>query len=120
MKIVLVENQSRPLDNPLHAGYCSSFVCRLRGLTFRSQLASDEGLLLVQNRDSKLDSAIHMMFVFTDLAVAWINSNFEVVDVQLARSWHLAYVSVQPARYVLEMAPERLSDFKIGDQVRFV
>lgn len=103
----------------MKAPYCSSFFCRLRGLTFRRSLAEDEGLLLVQGNDSRLDAAIHMLFVWMDLAVVWINSAGEVVDVQLARRWHLVYVPQRSARYVLETVPARLDEFKVGDRIQF-
>ena len=77
------------------------------------------GLLLVQKRDSRMDAAIHMLGVFFDLGIVWINEAGQVVDTCLARSWRLAYVPKQPARYILEIHPDRLSEFNIGDQVRF-
>lgn len=116
---VLIYNLTRQNSHPIQAQYCSSFVCRLRGLTFRRNLPSDAGLLLVQGRDSRLDSSIHMLFVWMDLAVVWINNALQVVDVRLARRWRLAYLPTRPARYVLEISPERLDDFRIGDQLRF-
>jgi uncharacterized membrane protein (UPF0127 family) len=87
---------------------------------FRTRIEPQKGLLLVQSSESKFDSAIHMMFVFTDLAVVWINSALIVVDVRLARKWKPAYIPIHPAQYVLEMAPDRLPDFQIGDRLRFV
>ena len=42
-----------------------------------------------------------------------------VVDKVFARSWRPAYFSKQPARYVLEIHPERWEDFEIGDGVEF-
>ena len=99
--------------------YCDSFFTQLRGLTFRSHLAPDEGLLLVGRRDSRLDSSIHMFFVSFDLSVIWISSAMQVVDKVLAKSWRPAYFSKQPAKYVLEIHPERWGDFEIGDKVEF-
>jgi uncharacterized membrane protein (UPF0127 family) len=118
MQQVTIRNLNRPQVQPITARYCASFLCQLRGLTFRRHLPSDQGLLLVQARDSRLDSAIHMMFVWMDLAVVWINSAGEVVDVKLALRWRPAYISKRPARYVLELVPERLNDFSVGDQVQ--
>ena len=103
----------------LHAGYCVSFWCRLRGLTLRSQLPVDEGLLLVESKDSRLDVSIHMLMVFMDLGVVWINNDCQVVDRVLAKSWRPAYFPRRPARYVLEINPQRLKDFEIGDRLRF-
>jgi uncharacterized membrane protein (UPF0127 family) len=117
MRRVAICNLSRPGTSPLTVIYCSSFLCRLRGLTFRRQVPPEEGLLLVQPRDNRLDAAIHMLGVFTDLAVVWINNAGQVVDTTLALRWHLMYFPRYPARYVLEMNPARLGDFKVGDRI---
>jgi uncharacterized membrane protein (UPF0127 family) len=119
MKNIQLKNTTRPLPSSLIVFFCDNFLCRLRGLMFRSSLAADKGLLLVESRDTRLDTAIHMLFVFMDLAVIWINSEQEVVDTILARSWHPVYVPRQPARYTLEICPERLNEFKIGDVIEF-
>lgn len=119
MYTIQLENLNQPLPTPLQALYCDSFLCRLRGLMFRSSLAPGQGLLLVEGRDSRLDTAIHMLFVFMDLAVIWINSEKVVVDTVLARAWRPAYAPRQPARYILEIHPDRLNEFKIGDKIEF-
>jgi uncharacterized membrane protein (UPF0127 family) len=119
MRHVSIENKTHPLIQPIRAKYCASFWCRLRGLTFRRSLEPCEGLLLVQSRESRMDAAIHMLGVPMDLAVIWINSAKEVVDLRLARSWRMAYTPKQPARYVLETAPPLLAGFQTGDQLEF-
>jgi uncharacterized protein len=119
MKTIQLTNKTRPLSTPLHAIYCESFLCRLRGLMFRSSLGADKGLLLVEGRDSRVDTAIHMLFVFMDLAVIWINSEQVVVDTVLAHTWRPAYAPHKPARYILEIHPNRLNDFQIGDVIEF-
>lgn len=118
-KSISIENKSRRINGALRIKFCDTFLSQLRGLTFRSHLSQEEGLLLVGKRDSRLDSSIHMLFVLFDLSVIWINSNMQVVDKVLARSWRPAYFSKQPARYVLEIHPERWMDFEIGDRVQF-
>ena len=118
MQLVTIYNLSQSDVLPVTVKYCASFLCRLRGLTFRRHLGSNQGLLLVQNHDSRIDSAIHMLGVWIDLAVVWINSAEEVVDVKLARRWHLIYVPKRPAQYVLEMAGECLPFYKVGDRVK--
>jgi uncharacterized membrane protein (UPF0127 family) len=118
-KTITIENKNRRIEGTLRVKYCDTFLTQLRGLTFRSALARDEGLILVGKRDSRLDSSIHMFFVPFDLSVIWINSDLKVVDKTLAKSWRPAYFSKQPARYVLEVHPERWEDFQIGDAVEF-
>jgi uncharacterized membrane protein (UPF0127 family) len=119
MKYVTVHNLDQPLNSPLHALYCDSFLCRLRGLTFRSSLNAGDGLLLVQDRDSRVDASIHMLGVFIDLAVIWMDNAGQVVDTCLARKWRPAYIPKRAARYILELNPGRLSEFRVGDRVRF-
>ncbi len=86
---------------------------------FRQRVNPEEGILLVSGHDSFLDSTIHMLFCFTDLAVIWINAARRVVDVRLAKKWAPAYMPRRPARYVLEAHPSRLPEFCIGDQIDF-
>ena len=116
-QFVYIKNTNRPIKDPPRIEWCESFASRLRGLMFRSQLATDEGLLLVGDRDSRLDSAIHMFFVPFDLTVVWINSSLEVVDKLIARRWRPAYIPKQSARYILEIHPDRFDDYQVGDRV---
>jgi uncharacterized membrane protein (UPF0127 family) len=119
LNLIFVNNLTRPLEATARVQYCDSFLCRLRGLMFRSRLARDEGLLLVEKRDSRIDTSIHMFFVPFDLAVFWINSEMTVVDKIIAKSWRPAYFPGQEAKYTLELHPDRFGDYDIGDKVVF-
>lgn len=119
MKTIRVENKSLPLSASIQAKYCDSFLCRLRGLMFRSSLDACEGLLLVEAHDSRIDTSIHMFFVFMDLGVVWINSQHQVVDTIRAKAWRPVYLPRQAARYTLEIHPDRLGEFNVGDLVEF-
>jgi uncharacterized membrane protein (UPF0127 family) len=119
IKYISIENKNRGIDGPLQIKYCDTFLTQLRGFTLRPSLTRGEGLILAGTRDSRLDSSIHMLFVSFDLAVVWINSNMQVVDKVIAKSWRPAYFSKQPAKYVLEVHPERWEEFQVGDTVLF-
>ncbi|MCC6297758.1 MAG: DUF192 domain-containing protein [Anaerolineales bacterium] len=118
-KLIRVINKSRDIESSPRVEYCDTFLTQLRGLTFRPLLPRDGGLVLVGRRDSRLDSSIHMLFVSFDLCVVWINAEMKVVDKILARSWKPAYFSKYPAKFVLEIDPDRWGDFEIGDAVEF-
>ena len=118
-RIIHVRNLDIASQSPLQIKYCDSFLCRLRGLTFRHEISPTEGLLLVQKRDSRLDASIHMLAVSFDLAVIWIDSSLTVVDKVLAKSWHLSYAPQKKAQYILEIHPDRWNDFEIGNKVKF-
>lgn len=120
MRQVTIINQARSQHKPIQARFCSTFLCRLRGLMFTSQLPHNLGLLLVEKRESRLDSAIHMFFVNYNLAVVWIDHNHQVVDTCIARRWRPFYMPSTPARYILEMHEDHLADFNVGDIVVFL
>jgi len=86
---------------------------------FRRHLSDDHGLVLVQKKDSRMEASIHMMFMWIDLGIIWINSDYFVVDSVLARRWKIAYLPKNPAKYVLETGVSHLAEFHIGDKVRF-
>jgi uncharacterized protein len=119
MQQVLIYNLTHPAPPSIRSRYCSSFLCRLRGLMFRKSLAVDEGLLMVHPRADLVDSAIHMLFMNFDIAVIWADEKRQVVDVKLARRWRPVYSPALPAKYVLEIHASRLDNFKIGDQLVF-
>lgn len=114
-----IHNLTRSLSKPAIVGYCDTFLCKLRGLMFRPRLDLDDGLLLVEKRDSRLDTSIHMFFVPFDLAVFWINSDMIVVDKVIAKSWKPAYAPKLAAKFTLEIHPDRWGDYEVGDKVEF-
>lgn len=119
-RFVFIRNLNQSELTPARVKYCDSFMCRLRGLMFRERLDPDDGLLLVQGqRDSRIDSSIHMLFVPFNLNVVWINTDMTVVDKIIAKAWRPAYVPAKPACYILEIHPDRWDDYRIGDKVEF-
>lgn len=101
------------------AKWCDSFTSKLRGFTFRRHLAPADGLVLVEKGESRLSTAIHMLFVNFDLGVIWVNSQCQVVDKTVARPWRLSYAPKVPAQYVIEGHPDILAMVKIGMTVQF-
>jgi uncharacterized membrane protein (UPF0127 family) len=101
------------------ARWCASFLCRLRGLMFRSALRAGEALILVEPGDSRSATAIHMFFVPFAIATIWIDSSGRVVDKVLARPWRPFYAPRAPARYTLETDPAFLDQVAIGDELVF-
>ncbi|MFN8383318.1 MAG: DUF192 domain-containing protein [Anaerolineales bacterium] len=118
-QIISIKNLTKAIDQPAQVGYCDTFTGKLRGLMFRKSLSLNEGLLLVEKRNSRLDTSIHMFFVPFDLAVFWINSDMTIVDKVIAKSWHPAYFPKADAQYTLEIHPDRFGDYEIGDKVEF-
>ncbi|HIQ01818.1 MAG TPA: hypothetical protein EYH30_06780 [Anaerolineales bacterium] len=115
-----VWNDTRGEWIPLDVRRCASFLCRLRGLTFRRRLRRGEGLLLIGGRESRVEAAIHMLFVFFPIATVWLDGDGRVVDARLARPFRPLYIPRAPARDVLEGPPELLERVAMGERLRFL
>ena len=94
---------------------CDTFWKKARGLMFRRRLAADEAYLFVEGRESVALTTIHMFFVFSPIAVLWLNQERMVVDVVLARPFRPHYAPSGPARYFIEGSPSLLEKAYIGD-----
>ncbi len=105
---------------PLRVRRCATYLCRLRGLMFRRRLASDEGLLFVEARASRVATAIHMFFVFFPIGVVWLASDGTVVDKALALPFRPYYAPRAPAQYYLEGPPALLEWAQVGDVLDMV
>lgn len=99
--------------------WCSSFFCKLRGLMFRKSLAAGEGLLLVESYESRIATAIHMLFMRFPIATIWLDKDFRVVDKKLARPWQLSLAPNKPAQYTLETHPHLLDSVEVGNRLIF-
>ncbi len=85
----------------------------------QKDISPHNGVLLVESGESKVNASIHMFFMNFDIAVIWINDDLQVVDKVLAKRWKALYLPQSPASYILETHSARISDFKVGDQLRF-
>ena len=84
---------------------------------FSKEIEPDRGIILVNRAESRLDSAIHMLFMRYDLTVLWLSRDQVIVDKVLARKWHPIYLPKKPAQYVLEIHPDEYANFAIGEQL---
>ncbi len=91
---------------------------RRMGLMFRERLAPDAGMLLVYRHSG--DHRIWMKNVKIPLRVYWINSSFEVVDVQRLEPCSAdpcpVYSARRESRFVLELSDDA-HDLKPGDVI---
>ena len=85
----------------------------------KKSLQTDEGLLLVEEKESRINASIHMYFMNFNIAVVWIDGYKKVVDVRLAKKWRSVIWPIAPAQYILELNENRLQDFQIGDHLKF-
>lgn len=89
------------------------------GLMFRRRLAEDEAIILAYAHESRLETAIHMFFMFFPIAAIFVNRDGVVVHKVLARPWRPFYASPRPAQYVLEAHPVVLTRVAVGEHLAF-
>lgn len=117
MTTLRINNLSRPVQ-PVNATLADTFFSKFLGLMFQKSITPDTGLLLSDSSESRINSSIHMLCMNFDICAVWINQKNQVVDVQLAKKWHLAYFPKSAARHVLELHASRMNDFSINDQLQ--
>jgi len=89
------------------------------GLMFLRELKQDQGLILAQNHETRVNAAIHMMFMHFDLTILWLDKNKVVVDKVLAKKWFPFYFPKKRAKYILELHASQFSEYTIGDELFF-
>lgn len=116
MNSISIRRKSHPSDVLVQARWCSTYLCRLRGLTFRRSLLDGQGLLLVNPKQDRVSASIHMWMVFFPLGVLWLDDQRRVVDKIMALPWRI-YFPKQAARYILEASPVILDRVELGDEL---
>jgi len=111
-----ISKQDEPGRSLVRARWCVSFLCRLRGLTFRRALDPGEGLLLVDRAEGRLSASIHMWMVFFPIGVIWLDAERRVVDARVALPWR-AYIPAAPAQYILEGEPGLIEHVARGERL---
>ena len=92
---------------------------KTRGLMFSRKLKKGQALLLVADEENKMETTIHMFFVFFPIDVLWINEKKEIVDKKTVFPFHPLVSPKNPAKYVLELNKRTTTDISIGDSLDF-
>jgi uncharacterized membrane protein (UPF0127 family) len=117
--LFIAENETQGVTLVQRVRRADTALARGRGLTFRRRLGAEEGLWFVGRRESRIDAAITMLFVFFPIGVMWLDRQNQVVDKVVARPFRLSYVPQAAAVEWLECQPAVLDQVEIGDRIRF-
>jgi uncharacterized membrane protein (UPF0127 family) len=117
MHYAIIQNQANNPQKSIKIVVCKSFWSKFIGLMGHKPLQADEGLLFIENKASRLNTAIHMMFMSFDIAVIWLDETHRVIDKTIAKKWRLFYAPQSPAVYTLELHTSGFDDFSVGDLI---
>ena len=118
LKIVKICKSSPPFA-VVNVKYCDTFLSKFIGLMFSKELKPDYGLIIVENNETRINTAIHMMFMNYDITVLWLDKQMVIIDKVLAKRWLPIYYPKKPAQYIVELHQSKFSEFSIGDQLIF-
>ena len=92
----------------------TSFL-RFKGLMFEKKENFNYALIFELNKESKIGSSVHMMFVFFPIDIVFLDSEKKVVDIVTLNPWKLNYTPKKPAKYFIELEQGKTKEIKIGD-----
>lgn len=116
MKIVKISKSSSPYTF-IYVKYCDTFLSKFLGLMFSRELKPENGIIIAEKNETRINTTIHMMFMNFDITVLWLDKKMVVVDKVLAKKWIPVYSPKKPAQYVVELHSSKFSEYSIGDQL---
>ncbi|HNZ84257.1 MAG TPA: DUF192 domain-containing protein [Candidatus Woesebacteria bacterium] len=106
--------------NPYYLEVAKTFTSRQTGLSHRTDLCSNCGMLFVFDREGKYP--FWMKDTKIPLDIIWLNSKFEVVKIITATETDSlkSFTNDQPALYVIELNANEVFklDLKVGDIIQ--
>ena len=107
---------------PVHLTYATTEAQRMQGLSGKSSLGADEGMLFVF--DAPEEAGIWMKDMKFPLDIVWIDENYKIFDVKehaTPESYPKIFTPSAKASYVLEVNDGFLqkNQIKIGDPIHF-
>jgi len=109
-------NKSRNLMVTGRVRLADSFLKRFMGLMFSRKKDFNYALVFPLGKESRERAAIHMLFVFFAIDVAFLDSGKKVVDVVKGlKPFTFIYVPKKAASYVVELPPGKANGISEGD-----
>jgi|SRR3989338_8774582 len=100
---------------PVNVKLCDTFLKKFKGLMFSFK---PRNLLFILNKESKLNSSIHMMFVFFPIDVFWLDKDMKVIDFKLnVKPFTFGHSPKAAAKYILETPVRELKELKLNDRL---
>lgn len=90
---------------------------RMKGLMFEDEKKFNYALVFTSPNEGKLESSLHMMFVFFPIAAVFLDSNKIVVDKTTLTPFTVNYTPKKAAKYVIELPVKEAKVIKIKDKV---
>ena len=112
IQIIITDN-----NRELNIKECTNFINKFLCFMFRKKIEVNEGIVFLYDKESIINSAIHMLFMRFPITVIWVNAENIIVDKKLAKPWRLVYRPCKPANVIYELNATIINEFNIGDKI---
>ena len=97
-----------------------TFFQKFRGLMFESEKNFNYGLIFFLENESRINATIHMLFVFFQIDVVYLDKNKKVVDVvKNLQPFVLSCTPKKAAKYFIELPNGKAKNVSIGNKLEW-
>ncbi len=92
----------------------------IKGLMFSKKLEKNKGVILdLGIEKERIFSSVHMLFVFQELDIIFLNDKLQIVDKVRLKPFELNYTPKGKTRFIIETNSKIISNLKVGDKLQF-
>jgi len=92
---------------------------RFKGLMFEKKENFNYGLVFELDKEGRINSSVHMLFVFFPIDIVYLNPEKIVVDKATLNPWKLNYTPKKPAKYFVELPKGTANKIKLGEILKW-
>ena len=92
---------------------------KFKGLMFERAENFDYALVFILPREGRIESSVHMMFVFFPIDIVYLDAQKKVVEKATLEPWILNYTPKMGAKYFVELPEGKTKGISIGDEVEW-
>jgi len=89
---------------------------RAKGLMFEKPEKFDYAMVFIFQQEARIESSIHMMFVFFPIDAVYLDAKKKIVDIaRNLKPFALNYTPKKAAKYLIELPAGRADSIEVGD-----
>lgn|GEM_PF-564324 len=99
--------------------FANNTLERMKGLMFENEKKFDYALVFSFPKKGRVETSLHMMFVFFPITAVFLDENKIVTDVALLTPFTPNYTPKSPSKFVIELPAIYSKNIKIKDKVEW-
>ena len=91
---------------------------KFKGLMFTLKLKNKQGIIIPLKKERISQAAIHMLFVFYNIDVLWLDNDYKIVDLRRNLKPFTFAKPRNRAKYIVELPADSTSNINIGTRLQ--